>query len=45
VVYIENTPMFVEIAEALGIRSILHQDYHSTALQLAAWGLNTKEPS
>ena len=24
VVYIENTPMFVQIAEGLGIRSILH---------------------
>ena len=24
VVYIENTPMFVQIAESLGIRSILH---------------------
>jgi putative hydrolase of the HAD superfamily len=27
VVYIENTPMFVQIAEGLGIRSILHTDY------------------
>jgi putative hydrolase of the HAD superfamily len=26
VVYIENTPMFVQIAESLGIRSILHSD-------------------
>ena len=30
VVYIENTPMFVEIAEGLGIRSILHTDYGAT---------------
>ena len=30
VVYIENTPMFVQIAEGLGIRSILHTDYEST---------------
>jgi hypothetical protein len=30
VVYIENTPMFVQIAEGLGIRSILHTDYKST---------------
>jgi putative hydrolase of the HAD superfamily len=34
VVYIENTPMFVEIAEGLGIRSILHMDYRSTCAQL-----------
>ncbi len=31
VVYIENTPMFVQIAEGLGIRSILHTDYSSAA--------------
>ena len=36
VVYIENTPMFVQIAEGLGIRSILHKDYNSTRAQLAA---------
>ncbi|MGB0021331.1 MAG: HAD family hydrolase, partial [Candidatus Sulfotelmatobacter sp.] len=30
VLYIENTPMFVQIAEGLGIRSILHTDYKST---------------
>jgi putative hydrolase of the HAD superfamily len=39
VVYIENTPMFVQIAEGLGIRSILHTDYRSTCAQLAAFGL------
>ena len=39
VVYIENTPMFVEIAESLGIRSILHTDHESTRGQLAALGL------
>ena len=39
VVYIENTPMFVRIAEGLGIRSILHTDYRSTCAQLAAFGL------
>ena len=36
VVYIENTPMFVQIAEGLGIRSILHTDYKSTCAKLAA---------
>ena len=39
VLYIENTPMFVQIAEGLGIRSILHTDYKSTAAKLAAFGL------
>jgi putative hydrolase of the HAD superfamily len=39
VVYIENTPMFVQIAEGLGIRSILHTDYWSTCAKLALLGL------
>jgi putative hydrolase of the HAD superfamily len=43
VVYIENTPMFVQIAEALGIRSILHTDYRSTCEKLASFGLPNDE--
>ena len=39
VVYIENTPMFVQVAEGLGIRSILHTDYTSTCTQLDSFGL------
>jgi HAD superfamily hydrolase (TIGR01509 family) len=39
VVYIENTPMFVQVAEGLGIRSILHTDYTSTCAKLASFGL------
>ena len=39
VVYIENTPMFVQVAEGLGIRSILHTDYTSTRAKLASLGL------
>ena len=39
VVYIENTPMFVQIAEGLGIRSILHTNYESTRAKLASFGL------
>jgi len=39
VLYIENTPMFVQIAEGLGIRSILHTDYQSTRAKLASFGL------
>ena len=43
IVYIENTPLFVEIAEGLGIRSILHTDYESTGAKLAALGLRQKD--
>jgi putative hydrolase of the HAD superfamily len=43
VVYIENTPMFVQIAEGLGIRSILHTDYKSTCAKLASFGLPNDE--
>jgi putative hydrolase of the HAD superfamily len=39
VVFIENTPMFVQIAEGLGIRSVLHTDYRSTCEKLALLGL------
>jgi putative hydrolase of the HAD superfamily len=39
VVYIENTPLFVDIAEGLGIRSILHTGYQSTRAKLASLGL------
>ena len=41
VLYIENTPMFVQIAESLGIRSILHTDYTSTRAKLASFGLQS----
>ncbi len=43
VLYIENTPMFVQIAEGLGIRSILHTDYKSTRAKLASFGLQSDE--
>jgi putative hydrolase of the HAD superfamily len=43
VVYIENTPMFVQIAEGLGIQSILHTDYRSTCARLASFGLRNEE--
>jgi len=39
VIYIENTPLFVQVAEGLGIRSILHTDYRSTCSKLASFGL------
>ena len=43
VVYIDNTPMFVEIAERLGIRGILHADITSTRAKLASLGLPSDE--
>lgn len=43
VVYIENTPMFVQIAAGLGIRTILHTDYRSTCAKLASFGLQNDE--
>ncbi len=43
VLYIENTPMFVQIAEGLGIRSILHTDCKSTRAQLASLGLEERD--
>jgi len=43
ILYIENTPMFVEIAEGLGIQSILHTDYTSTCAKLASFGLQNDE--
>jgi putative hydrolase of the HAD superfamily len=39
VAYVENTPMFVEIARGLGICSVLHTDYRSTCAKLASFGL------
>ena len=45
IVYIENTPMFVQIAEGLGIRSILHTDYKSTCAKLASFGLQNEGAS
>ena len=41
VIYIENTPIFVQIAEGLGIRSILHTDYETTREKLALLGLRS----
>jgi putative hydrolase of the HAD superfamily len=43
VLYIENTPMFVQVAEGLGIRSILHTDYRSTCAKLNSFGLQNDE--
>jgi len=40
VLYIENTAMFVRIAEGLGVRGILHTDLRSTRAALASFGLD-----
>jgi len=42
VIYIENTPMFVQIAEGMGIQSILHTDFNSTCAKLASFGLRNE---
>ena len=39
VIYLEDTPMFVQIAEGLGIRGIRHENYRSTVKELSAFGL------
>ncbi len=40
IIYIEDRPMFVSVAEGLGIKSICHLDYQSTREQLAKLGLD-----
>jgi putative hydrolase of the HAD superfamily len=42
-VFIDNTPMFVQLAEGLGMRSILHVDYESTHAQLTSLRLQTSD--
>lgn len=43
ILYVENTPMFVEVAEIVGIRGILHTDYQTTRNKLASFGLLDQE--
>ena len=43
VLYIEDAPMFVQIAQGLGIRTILHTDFRSTCARLASFGLQNDE--
>jgi len=45
VAYLENTPLFVEIAESLGIRSILHRGVQPTRAAFAALGLRIRPDS
>jgi len=39
VAFIDNTAMFVKIAEGLGMRGIVHKDYKVTSAKLAFFGL------
>jgi putative hydrolase of the HAD superfamily len=39
-VFIDNTPMFIQIAENLGIQGILHTDCKSTRAKLVELGVN-----
>ena len=39
VIYIDNEPMFVEVAQSLQIRGVLHKDYETTRKALEAMGL------
>ena len=45
IVYLENTALFVQVAEGLRIRSIRHTDYQSTCTKLASFGLHNHEAS
>jgi putative hydrolase of the HAD superfamily len=38
VIYLEDRPMFVQVADTLGIQGIIHNDFDSTKRQLAAFG-------
>jgi putative hydrolase of the HAD superfamily len=38
VIYLEDRPMFVQVADTLGIHGIIHRDYNTTKQQLASFG-------
>jgi putative hydrolase of the HAD superfamily len=38
VIYVEDRPMFVQVADGLGIRGIIHKDYAGTSKALASFG-------
>jgi len=41
-IFIDNTAMFVEIAERFGIHGVLHVDHESTRAKLASFGLRAE---
>jgi putative hydrolase of the HAD superfamily len=42
VVYIDDRAMFVEVAQGLGIRGIIHKDYEATRNALEVMGLSLR---
>jgi putative hydrolase of the HAD superfamily len=38
VIYLEDRPMFVQVAETLGIQGIIHHDFNTTKKRLAELG-------
>jgi putative hydrolase of the HAD superfamily len=42
VAYIDDRPMFVEVAQGLGIQGIIHKSYETTRKALDAMGLPLK---
>jgi putative hydrolase of the HAD superfamily len=38
VIYLEDRPLFVQVADTLGIRGIIHHDFNTTRKQLADFG-------
>jgi putative hydrolase of the HAD superfamily len=40
VVYIEDRPMFIEVAESMGVKGIVHRSFESTQESLQALGLS-----
>jgi putative hydrolase of the HAD superfamily len=40
VIYIDDRPLFVDVAQTLGIHGIKHQNYQTTKNILGTWGLN-----
>ncbi len=42
IIYIEDRPMFIEVATSLGIRGLHHVDYATTKKALEEFGLTTK---
>jgi putative hydrolase of the HAD superfamily len=43
VIFLDNTAMFVEIAERLGMRGVHHVDYESTRAKFTSLGLQDKD--
>ena len=40
VLYVDDRSLFVEVAEGLGIRGIIHKDYKTTQKAMEAFGLS-----